>query len=77
MAAAWADQQVAAVRDDPDGRLALMQRCYYGPFGKAPGRRCRSCAGSIHPSRTATRADRAKYPARQALVQNATGQPSG
>jgi hypothetical protein len=36
MAAAWADQQVTAVRDDPAGRLALMQRCYYGPFGKAP-----------------------------------------
>jgi hypothetical protein len=35
-AAAWAEQQVAAVRDDPSGRLALMQRCYYGPFGKAP-----------------------------------------
>jgi hypothetical protein len=27
---------VTAVRDDPAGRLALMQRCYYGPFGKAP-----------------------------------------
>jgi len=35
-AAAWADQRVAAVRDDPAGRLALMQRCYYGPFGQAP-----------------------------------------
>lgn len=35
-AGAWADQQVAAVRDDPSGRLALMQRCYYGPFGRAP-----------------------------------------
>ncbi len=35
-AGAWAEQQVAAVRDDPSGRLALMQRCYYGPFGKAP-----------------------------------------
>jgi hypothetical protein len=35
-AAAWADQQVALVRDDPGGRIALMQRCYYGPFGKAP-----------------------------------------
>jgi hypothetical protein len=32
----WAEQQVAAVRDDPAGRLALMQRCYYGPFGHAP-----------------------------------------
>ena len=35
-AAAWAEQQVTAVRDDPAGRLALMHRCYYGPFGKAP-----------------------------------------
>ncbi|MFC6159987.1 hypothetical protein [Kribbella jiaozuonensis] len=35
-AADWAAQQVAAVRDDPSGRLALMQRCYYGPYGKAP-----------------------------------------
>jgi hypothetical protein len=32
----WAEQQVTAVRDDPAGRLALMQRCYYGPFGHAP-----------------------------------------
>jgi hypothetical protein len=35
-AAAWAEQQVASVRDDPAGRIALMQRCYYGPFGQAP-----------------------------------------
>ncbi|MGW3327312.1 hypothetical protein [Streptomyces virginiae] len=35
-AAAWAGQQVAAVRDDPTGRMALMERCYHGPFGKAP-----------------------------------------
>jgi hypothetical protein len=35
-AAAWAKQQVASVRDDPAGRTALMQRCYYGPFGQAP-----------------------------------------
>jgi hypothetical protein len=35
-AAAWADQQVTAVRDDPADRLALMQRCFYGPFGRAP-----------------------------------------
>ncbi|MFI8391459.1 hypothetical protein [Streptomyces sp. NPDC085540] len=35
-AAAWAGQQVAAVRDDPAGRMALMERCYSGPFGKAP-----------------------------------------
>ena len=24
------------VRDDPAGRLALMERCYHGPFGNAP-----------------------------------------
>jgi hypothetical protein len=36
-AAAWAEQQVASVRDDPAGRLSLMERCYYGPFGRAPG----------------------------------------
>ena len=35
-AAAWAEQQVASVRDDPVGRITLMERCYYGPFGKAP-----------------------------------------
>ncbi|MFB7253033.1 hypothetical protein [Streptomyces nojiriensis] len=35
-AAAWAGQQVAAVHDDPAGRMALMERCYSGPFGKAP-----------------------------------------
>lgn len=35
-AAAWAEQQVAAVRDDSAGRITLMERCYYGPFGKAP-----------------------------------------
>ncbi len=35
-AAAWAEQQVASVRDDPAGRLTLMERCYYGPFGQAP-----------------------------------------
>ncbi|MCR3753964.1 hypothetical protein [Lentzea californiensis] len=35
-AADWAGQQVAAVRDDPAGRLALMERCYHGPFGQAP-----------------------------------------
>ncbi|WP_394619776.1 hypothetical protein JNUCC0626_11935 [Lentzea sp. JNUCC 0626] len=27
---------MAAVRDDPAGRLALMERCYSGPFGQAP-----------------------------------------
>jgi len=36
MAAAWADAQVAAVRDDPAGRIALMERCYHGPNGSAP-----------------------------------------
>lgn len=36
MAAAWAEQQVASVRDDPPGRVALMERCYYGRFGRAP-----------------------------------------
>ncbi|MFF4105108.1 hypothetical protein [Streptomyces sp. NPDC001903] len=35
-AADWSDRRIAAVRDDPAGRLALMQRCYRGPFGKAP-----------------------------------------
>jgi hypothetical protein len=35
-AAAWADEQIAAVRDDPAGRIALMERCYHGPNGSAP-----------------------------------------
>jgi hypothetical protein len=35
-AVAWTEQRIAEVRDDPAGRLALMERCYYGPFGKAP-----------------------------------------
>jgi hypothetical protein len=35
-AAAWAQQQVASVRDDPAGRISLMGRCYHGPFGAAP-----------------------------------------
>jgi hypothetical protein len=35
-AAAWADKQVAAVRDDPAGRIALSERSYHGPFGEAP-----------------------------------------
>ncbi|NMO53792.1 hypothetical protein HH310_21735 [Actinoplanes sp. TBRC 11911] len=34
--AAWAEQRVAAVRDDPAARLALMRRCYDGPYGNAP-----------------------------------------
>ena len=35
-AAAWADDAVGTVRDDPSGRMALMARCYQGPFGRAP-----------------------------------------
>jgi hypothetical protein len=35
-AAAWADEQVLAVRDDPQARLALVERSYHGPFGDAP-----------------------------------------
>ena len=35
-AASWAKEAVRAVRDDPAGRLALMERCYHGPFGEAP-----------------------------------------
>jgi hypothetical protein len=35
-AAAWADEVVGTVRDDPVGRMALMERCYRGPFGEAP-----------------------------------------
>jgi hypothetical protein len=35
-AAAWADAQIAAVRDDPSARIALVERAYHGPFGKAP-----------------------------------------
>jgi hypothetical protein len=27
---------IDAVRDDPAGRMALMGRCYHGPFGQAP-----------------------------------------
>lgn len=37
-AAAWADEQVAAVRDDPAARIALVDRSYHGPFGEAPHR---------------------------------------
>ena len=33
--AARAEQQVASVRDDPAGRVTLMERCHYGPFGQA------------------------------------------
>ena len=35
-ALAWARAQVAAVRDDPAGRLALTDRIYHGPTGRAP-----------------------------------------
>jgi hypothetical protein len=32
----WAEAQVAAARDDPDARLALMARVFRGPTGHAP-----------------------------------------
>jgi hypothetical protein len=32
----WADQQIAAVRDDPSARVALAERTYHGPYGRAP-----------------------------------------
>jgi hypothetical protein len=32
----WADEQVAAVRDDPAARIELVERLYHGPFGTAP-----------------------------------------
>jgi hypothetical protein len=35
-AAVWADEQVAAVRDDPSARIALVERTYRGPSGRAP-----------------------------------------
>jgi hypothetical protein len=35
-AAAWADEIAGSVRDDPERRMALMARCYRGPFGEAP-----------------------------------------
>ena len=35
-ALAWAEAQVAAVRDDPEARLALMARVFHGPTGSAP-----------------------------------------
>ena len=35
-ALAWADAQVAAARDDPAVRLALMERLFHGPTGRAP-----------------------------------------
>jgi hypothetical protein len=35
-AVAWAAAQVAAARDDPAARLALMERLFRGPTGSAP-----------------------------------------
>ena len=35
-AADWANEQVAAVRDDPAARIDLVERLYHGPFGTAP-----------------------------------------
>jgi hypothetical protein len=35
-ALAWADAQVAAARNDPAGRLALLAQTYRGPAGRAP-----------------------------------------
>jgi hypothetical protein len=35
-ALAWAAAQVAAARDDPAARLALIVRTYHGPAGRAP-----------------------------------------
>jgi hypothetical protein len=33
---AFAEGQVAAVRDDPVSRVALMARLFHGPTGRAP-----------------------------------------
>ena len=35
-ALAWAEAHVAAARDDPASRLALIERTYHGPTGDAP-----------------------------------------
>jgi hypothetical protein len=35
-AASWVDEQIAAVRDVPSARIALVERSYHGPFGVAP-----------------------------------------
>ena len=35
-ARAWADEQVAVVRDDPAARVALLARLFQGPTGHAP-----------------------------------------
>jgi len=32
----WAEARVATVRDDPAARLALLDRTYHGPTGRAP-----------------------------------------
>jgi hypothetical protein len=32
----WADAQVSAARDNPPARLALIERTYHGPTGRAP-----------------------------------------
>jgi hypothetical protein len=32
----WAEEQVAAARDSPAARLALIDRTYHGPTGRAP-----------------------------------------
>jgi hypothetical protein len=37
-ALAWAEAQVAAAREDPAARLALLARTYHGPTGCAPRR---------------------------------------
>jgi hypothetical protein len=37
-APAWAEAQVAAARDDPAARLALLVRTYHGPTGRASRR---------------------------------------
>src|SRR4051812_14013581 len=34
--AEWANEQVAAVRDDPTARIRLVERLYHGPLGTAP-----------------------------------------
>jgi hypothetical protein len=36
-ALAWAEAHVAAARDSPAARLALLNRTYHGPTGHAPG----------------------------------------
>jgi hypothetical protein len=32
----WAESRVAAARDDPEARVALLVRTYHGPTGRAP-----------------------------------------